>query len=163
MSDASGSSSNNPHEDKTSEDDDSANDTESEPEVDIHEEDLSRTATTSIENVGPETGVNEGTYTFVPTQELLPTSNSEDNGSQDNGDDMPDAQPELTVQPEDVGTRRSSGRVRKRTEVDSRCECNTLITLEEKEIGTQVMECKARGCETGWVRVICFYFRPTLT
>ena len=93
----------------------------------------------------------------------VPTSNSEDNGSQDNGDDMPDAQPELTVQPEDVGTRRSSGRVRKRTEVDSRCECNTLITLEEKEIGTQVMECKARGCETGWVRVICFYFRPTLT
>ena len=76
---------------------------------------------------------------------------------------MPDAQPELTVQPEDVGTRRSSGHVRKRTEVDSRCECNTLITLEEKEIGTQVMECKARGCETGWVRVICFYFRPTLT
>ena len=163
MSDASGLSSNNPHEDKTSEDDDSANDIESEPEVDIHEEDLSRTATTSIENVGPETGVNEGTYTLVPTQELLPTSNSEDNGSQDNGDDMPDAQPELTVQPEDVGTRRSSGRVRKRTEVDSRCECNTLITLEEKEIGTQVMECKARGCETGWVRVICFYSRPTLT
>ena len=70
---------------------------------------------------------------------------------------------ELTVQPEDVGTRRSSGRVQKRTEVDSRCECNTLITLEEKEIGAQVMECKARGCETGWVRVICFYFRPTLT
>ena len=84
-------------------------------------------------------------------------------GGQDNGDDMPDAQPELTVQPEDVGTRQSSGRVRKRTEVNSRCECNTLITLEEKEIGTQVMECKARGCETGWVRVICFYFRPTLT
>ena len=67
------------------------------------------------------------------------------------------------VCPKCNGTRRSSGRVRKRTEVDSRCECNTLITLEEKEIGTQVMECKARGCETGWVRVICFYFRPTLT
>ena len=40
----------------------------------------------------------------------------------------------------------------KRTQVDGRCECDTEITNEEKEKGTQVMRCKARGCETGWVR-----------
>ena len=50
-----------------------------------------------------------------------------------------------------IGARRSSGRVRKWTEIDSRCECDTLITAEEKEAGTRVMECKAPGCETGWV------------
>lgn len=71
---------------------------------------------------------------------------------------------EQAVEPEggiQVGARRSSGRVRKRTEIDSRCECDTLITLEEKEAGTRVMECKARGCETGWVCGICFHLRPT--
>jgi len=56
-------------------------------------------------------------------------------------------------EPEDSNTgRRTSGRVRKRTQVDGRCECDTEITAEEKEEGTQVMRCKARGCETGWVR-----------
>jgi hypothetical protein len=50
--------------------------------------------------------------------------------------------------------RRTSGRVRKRTQVDGRCECDTEITAHEKEEGTRVMKCKARGCETGWVRVI---------
>ena len=29
---------------------------------------------------------------------------------------------------------------------------DTEITNEEKEKGTQVMRCKAQGCETGWVR-----------
>ena len=56
-------------------------------------------------------------------------------------------------EPEDNNAgRRTSGRVRKRTQVDGRCECDTEITNEEKEQGTQVMRCKARGCETGWVR-----------
>ena len=56
-------------------------------------------------------------------------------------------------EPKDSNTgRRTSGRVRKRTQVDGRCECDTEITNEEKEMGTQVMRCKARGCETGWVR-----------
>jgi hypothetical protein len=54
--------------------------------------------------------------------------------------------------------RRTSGRVRKRTEVDGRCECDTEITAEEMEEGTRVMRCKARGCETGWVRGIQLLF-----
>ena len=63
-------------------------------------------------------------------------------------------------EPEDSNTgRRTSGRVRKRTQVDGRCECDTEITNEEKEKGTQVMKCKARGCETGWVRISCYLSR----
>jgi len=41
-----------------------------------------------------------------------------------------------------IGAQRGSGRVRKTREVDSLCECNTLITPEEKPDGTRVMECK---------------------
>ena len=82
-------------------------------------------------------------------------------------EDEPDAQPESVtheeldgmanlapvIQPEeDDGNRRSSGRMRKRIQVDSRCECDTEITAEEKEVGDSVMMCKARGCETVWVR-----------
>jgi hypothetical protein len=48
-------------------------------------------------------------------------------------------------EPED-SSRRTSGRVRKRTQVDGRSECDTEITNEAKEKGTQVMRCKA-----GWV------------
>jgi len=67
---------------------------------------------------------------------------------------MPDAAPsELTVHLEEVGGQRSSGHVWKRTEIDSQCECNMLITPEEKDNDTQVMECKSHGCETGWVRL----------
>jgi len=60
----------------------------------------------SVENVGPETGVNEETYISVSTQELLPTSNGKDdrNPMTDFVDDMPDAAwSELTVHLEDVG------------------------------------------------------------
>ena len=73
------------------------------------------------------------------------------------------SQVQLTVsetnerEPEDNSTgRRTSGRVRKRTQVDGRCECDTEIIADEKEEGTRVMSmrCKARGCETGWVRAI---------
>jgi hypothetical protein len=51
--------------------------------------------------------------------------------------DMQAAESEGDIQ---VGARHSSGRVRKRTEVDRRCECDTLITAEEKQAGTRVME-----------------------
>jgi hypothetical protein len=58
-----------------------------------------------------------------------------------------------------IGARRSSGRVKKMREVDSLCECNTLITPEEKQDGTRVMECKGCRCETRWVcATICFVF-----
>ena len=73
---------------------------------DINKEDPLRRAMASIKNIGPETRVNEETYIFVPTQELLPTTNGEDNGNSipDFVDDMPDAlQFELTVQLENVG------------------------------------------------------------
>ena len=54
--------------------------------------------------------------------------------------------------PEDSNTgQQTSGRVQKRTQVNGRCECDTEITNEEKEKGTQVMRCKAPGCEMGWV------------
>jgi hypothetical protein len=47
-------------------------------------------------------------------------------------------------EPEDSNIgRRTSGRVWKRTQVDGKCECDTEITNEEKERGTQVMMCKA--------------------
>ena len=61
--------------------------------------------------------------------------------------------------PEDNSTgQRTSGRVRKRTQVDGRCECDVEITADEKEEGTRVMMCKAPGCKTGWVRVILQLF-----
>jgi len=61
--------------------------------------------------------------------------------------------------PEDNSTgRRTSGRVRKRTQVDGRCECDVEIMADEKEEGTRVMMCKAPDCETGWVRVILQLF-----
>ncbi|KIK01572.1 hypothetical protein K443DRAFT_6759 [Laccaria amethystina LaAM-08-1] len=137
LSDASGSlsdQSNHSNEYKGSKDENTTNDIESEPEDNIHEEDLSRTAMASIKNIRPETGVNEETYTFVPTQELLSTLNREDSGNP-MPDFVPDtAQPELTFQPENVGGQQNSGHVWKRTEVDSQCECNTLINLKEKEV-----------------------------
>jgi hypothetical protein len=53
---------------------------------------------------------------------------------------------------EDSNTgRRTSGRDRTRTQVDGRSKCDTELTTAEKEEGTQVMRCKARGCETGYV------------
>jgi hypothetical protein len=109
LSDVSGSSSdesNDSKEDKECEDEDSTDEIESESKDDIDEEDLSRRATASIENVGPETGVNEETYISVPTQELQPPSNGEDDGNPmpDFVDYMPDAaRSEPTVQLEDVG------------------------------------------------------------
>ena len=39
--------------------------------------------------------------------------------------------------------------------MDSRCKCGTEITAEEKDVGECVMMCKARGCETIWVRGFC--------
>jgi len=61
--------------------------------------------------------------------------------------------------PEDNSTgQRTSGRVRKRTQVDGRCECDVQIMADEKEEGTRVMMCKAPGCETGWVHVILQLF-----
>ena len=44
------------------------------------------------------------------------------------------------------------------TQVHGRCECDTQITVDEKEEGTWVpvmkrMRCKARGCQKGWVTV----------
>ena len=41
--------------------------------------------------------------------------------------------------------------MRRRIQVDSRCECDTEITAQEKEVEDSVMMCKARGCETVWV------------
>ena len=45
----------------------------------------------------------------------------------------------------------TSRQVRKRTQVNERCECDTEIMNEEKEKGTQVMRCKVPGCKMGWV------------
>ena len=61
-------------------------------------------------------------------------------------------------EPEDNSTgRQTSGRVRKRTQVDGKCECDIEITPDEKEEGTTVMMYKVRGCETGCVRFVkCF-------
>ena len=42
--------------------------------------------------------------------------------------------------------------MRRRIQVDSRCEYDTEITAQEKELGERVMMRKARGCETVWVR-----------
>ena len=54
--------------------------------------------------------------------------------------------------PKGTSDGRTSKRVRKRTRVDGMCECDTEITSEEKEEGSQVMGCKTRGCEKGGVR-----------
>ena len=43
------------------------------------------------------------------------------------------------------------GRMQRRIQVDSRCECDTEIMAQEKKVGDSVMMCKARGCETVWV------------
>ena len=59
------------------------------------------------------------------------------------------------IQPRENDSLRSSGRVRRKIQVDSRCKCGTEITAEEKDVGECVMMCKARGCETIWVREFC--------
>ena len=82
-------------------------------------------------------------------------------------EDESDAQPESVVheeldgmanlapviQPEENNSnRRSSKRMRRRIQVDSRCEYDAEITAEEEEVGDSVtMMCKARCCETVWV------------
>ena len=55
-----------------------------------------------------------------------------------------------------------SGCVWRRTKVDSQCECNMLITLKEKEVSTQVMECKACGCETGCMSFVSIFSQLNL-
>ena len=49
----------------------------------------------------------------------------------------------LVMQPEEnEGNRRSLGRIRRRIQVDSRCECDTEITDQEKEVRSErVMMC----------------------
>ncbi|KDR76610.1 hypothetical protein GALMADRAFT_139524 [Galerina marginata CBS 339.88] len=120
------------------------------------------TAPESVENVELEIASTKDTHlqTFsVTNTQEAPTANNEDTDNPTTNIEADREEPEPAVEPEvGIGARRSSGRVRKRTEVDSQCECDTLITLEEKEAGVQVMECKARGCETGWFHMSCMDF-----
>jgi hypothetical protein len=165
LSDVNGSSSDESsdkdEEDKESKDEGMGHEIESEA-GDTETENLSR----APGNVETDTALIEEAHPVqvsMTSQEPPPILNDEGNGNL-----MPDVVgddrgAEWTVELESaIGARRSAGRIWKRTEVDSRCECDTLITSEEKEAGTRVMECKARGCETGWVHGICFHFHPNL-
>ena len=113
----------------------------------------STSAPGSIENAEPDRYIEETHRSAATTSQEPPSLDDAGNTNSppDFADDMQAVESEGGI-----GARRSSGRIRKRTEIDSRCECDTLITAEEKEAGTRVMECKACGCETGWVRGICF-------
>lgn len=56
----------------------------------------------------------------------------------------PVIQPKENEPEENDSNRRSSGRMRRKIQVDNRCKCDTEITAEEKEVGDSVMMCKAR-------------------
>ena len=128
-------SSGNESSDNESWDDEINNEMESDRR-DVETQELS-SAPVSIKNDEPDRFIKETHHSSATTsQEPRPSLDDAGNANSnpDFADDMQAVESEAGI-----GARRSSGRVRKWTEIDSRCECDTLITAEEQ------------GCETGWV------------
>lgn len=56
---------------------------------------------------------------------------------------------------------RGARRAGKRKPIERRCNCDCDVTQEQKD-SLQAIWCSVKGCETGWVRVICLILFPLL-
>ena len=75
-----------------------------------------------------------------PQTTSMPSPAVISNGQQESESTIQQLTETNEYEPEDSNTsRRTSGQVQTRTQVNGRCECDTKITNEEKEKGTQVM------------------------